>query len=82
MRYDSGLHGLFPALPFTDPARTGADKRLMPNSILPYGWMLLAAVAFATMGTLIHALGPSCDWQIIALSRTALALVFATALTL
>jgi drug/metabolite transporter (DMT)-like permease len=44
--------------------------------------MLFAALAFATMGTLIHALGPSCDWQIIALSRTALALLFATALTL
>ncbi|MBI3837445.1 MAG: DMT family transporter [Planctomycetia bacterium] len=54
----------------------------MPNSILPYGWMLFGALAFATMGTLIHALGPSCDWQIIALSRTALVLIFATALTL
>jgi drug/metabolite transporter (DMT)-like permease len=54
----------------------------MPNSILPYGWMLFAALAFATMGTLVHALGPSCDWQIIALARTGLALVFATALAL
>ncbi len=32
------------------------------------------------MGTLAHALGPYCDWQIIALARTFLALVFAAAL--
>jgi drug/metabolite transporter (DMT)-like permease len=44
--------------------------------------MLSGAVAFATMGTLAHALGSTCDWQIIALSRTALALIFSVALTL
>jgi drug/metabolite transporter (DMT)-like permease len=82
MRYDSGLLGPSPAVTLTGPARRGALKRLMSNSILPYGWMLFAALAFATMGTLIHALGPSCDWQIIALSRAALVLIFATALTL
>ena len=76
------LPGLPLATTFTGPCVSPAVQRLMPNSILPYGWMLFAALAFATMGTLIHALGASCDWQIIALSRTALALVFATALTL
>ncbi|MHB1034121.1 MAG: DMT family transporter [Pirellulales bacterium] len=48
--------------------------------ILPYAWMLVGAWAFASMGTLAHALGPYCDWQVIALARTFLALVFAATL--
>ncbi len=44
--------------------------------------MLSGAVAFATMGTLAHALGATCDWQIVALSRAVLALVFSVGLTL
>ena len=60
----------------------GVDARLIPNSVLPYGWMLFGAIAFSIMAALTHALGESWDWQIIAASRTALALVFATALTL
>ncbi|MGD9722524.1 MAG: DMT family transporter [Pirellulales bacterium] len=52
------------------------------DSILPYLWMLGGAVAFATMGALAHALGVTCDWQIVAVARTALALVFAVVLTL
>src|SRR5438874_749134 len=63
-------------------APRGADARLIPNSVLPYGWMLFGAIAFSIMAALTHALGESWDWQIIAASRTALALVFATALTL
>jgi drug/metabolite transporter (DMT)-like permease len=55
---------------------------LSDKPTLPYLWMLSGAVAFATMGTLAHALGPTCDWQIVALSRTALALVFSVTLTL
>jgi drug/metabolite transporter (DMT)-like permease len=39
--------------------------------------MLCACLAFAFMGTLAHALGNACDWQVIALARTALALVLA-----
>jgi drug/metabolite transporter (DMT)-like permease len=53
----------------------------MPR-ILPYLWMLAGSLAFAVMGTLAHALGSSCDWRIIALARTLLALVFATGLAL
>jgi drug/metabolite transporter (DMT)-like permease len=44
--------------------------------------MLLGAMAFATMGALAHALAATCDWQIVALARTMLALTFATVLTL
>jgi drug/metabolite transporter (DMT)-like permease len=39
--------------------------------------MLLACLAFAVMGTLAHALAGACDWQVIALARTAVALVVA-----
>jgi drug/metabolite transporter (DMT)-like permease len=54
----------------------------MLDSVLPYAWMLFGALAFATMGSLVHALGPTCNWQLVATVRTALALVFATSLTL
>jgi drug/metabolite transporter (DMT)-like permease len=39
--------------------------------------MLLGSVAFALMGTLAHQVGSRCGWQIAALSRTGLVLVFA-----
>jgi drug/metabolite transporter (DMT)-like permease len=55
---------------------------LIRDSVLPYAWMLSGALAFATMGALVHALGTSCDWQIVALARTALALVFAILLAI
>ena len=42
--------------------------------------MLLGSLAFAIMSTLAHALGPRCDWQVIALARSSLALLFATIL--
>src|SRR5262245_11530267 len=42
--------------------------------------MLCGCVAFALMGTLAHALGPRCDWQVIALARSGLALTFAAGL--
>lgn len=35
----------------------------------PARWMTSAALAFASMGTLAHALGPRCDWLLIALVR-------------
>jgi drug/metabolite transporter (DMT)-like permease len=44
--------------------------------------MLFSAVAFSVMAALAHALGESLPWQIIAASRTALAFVFASLLTL
>jgi drug/metabolite transporter (DMT)-like permease len=52
------------------------------DSALPYMWMLCGSVSFATMGALAHALGRSCPWQVIALARTALPLLFVTPLAL
>lgn len=46
----------------------------------PYVWMLLGSLIFAVMGTMAHALAASCDWQLIALARAGLALVFAALL--
>lgn len=51
-------------------------------SVLPYVWMLLGSFFFALMATMAHALGPYCDWRVIALSRTFLAMILAAALTL
>jgi drug/metabolite transporter (DMT)-like permease len=42
--------------------------------------MLCGSLAFALMGTLTHALGSVCDWRLIALARTSLALLFAAGL--
>jgi drug/metabolite transporter (DMT)-like permease len=44
--------------------------------------MLLGSFSFAWMSTIAHALGGSCDWRIIALTRSSLALLFATLLAL
>jgi drug/metabolite transporter (DMT)-like permease len=51
-------------------------------SVSPYLAMLLGSLSFAFMGALAHALGSSCDWQVIALVRTALALIFGIGLCL
>ncbi len=48
-------------------------------SVWPYLWMLSGGLAFSLMATLAHVLGPFCDWQVIALARTFLAMVFAAA---
>jgi len=42
--------------------------------------MLFGALAFALMSTLIHGLSTTCDWQVIAIARTFLALTFAAGL--
>jgi drug/metabolite transporter (DMT)-like permease len=51
-------------------------------SVLPYLWMLLGSMSFALMATMAHALGPYCDWRVIALARTLLAMIFAAGLAL
>jgi drug/metabolite transporter (DMT)-like permease len=48
----------------------------------PYFWMLWGAIAFAFMGAFAHAAGEYCDWQLIAISRSLLALLIAGALAL
>lgn len=45
-----------------------------------YAWMLVGSFIFAVMGTIAHLLRETCDWQVIALARAALALVFAAML--
>lgn len=50
------------------------------ESTLPYLWMLLGALAFAAMSTLVTGLSDACDWQLIAIIRTFLAMVFAAGL--
>lgn len=45
-----------------------------------YWWMLLGSLSFSVMATLTHALRTACDWQLIALVRAFLALLFASAL--
>jgi drug/metabolite transporter (DMT)-like permease len=44
--------------------------------------MLSGSLSFSLMGALAHQLGAYCDWQVIALARAALALVFAAVLAL
>lgn len=41
----------------------------------PYGLMLGGAFAFAVMGAFAHAAGGYCDWQVVALARSGLALL-------
>lgn len=53
-----------------------ASSLVTRNPALPYLWMLSGAMAFALMGTIAHALGAACDWQLIALARSSLALLF------
>jgi drug/metabolite transporter (DMT)-like permease len=42
--------------------------------------MLMGSFCFATMSAMAHELGKSCDWQVIAIARAGLALVFAAGL--
>ena len=53
----------------------------MPNaSRSPYVWMVCGSFAFAWMSSLVHLLGPSCDWRLIALARSYMAFLFAAVL--
>ncbi|MFL5246079.1 MAG: DMT family transporter [Gemmataceae bacterium] len=53
----------------------------MPRtSSLPYLWMLSGSLSFAIMSAITHALGATCDWQVIALARSGLAFLFTAVL--
>jgi drug/metabolite transporter (DMT)-like permease len=52
------------------------------SGAVPYLWMLSGCVSFTVMNTLVHALRDTCDWQVIALFRTGLALMFAVGLAM
>ena len=47
------------------------------SDLRPYFWMLSGCVWFSWMGLLTHALKDSCDWQTVAVVRSALATTFA-----
>lgn len=51
-----------------------------PSPLLPYTWMLASAMAFSVMAICTRALAPTCNWQVIAIFRTGLAMTFAAAL--
>ncbi len=50
------------------------------NDRMPAIWMITAAFCFASMGALAHAVGPRCDWLVIALFRILCSFVFSVAL--
>ena len=50
------------------------------SPLLPYAWMLASASAFSVMAICTRALGPLCDWKVIAIFRAGLAMVFAAML--
>lgn len=49
-------------------------------AIAPYLWMLCGSFSFAWMGTTAYGLRSECDWRIVALARSGLALLFAVLL--
>jgi drug/metabolite transporter (DMT)-like permease len=51
-----------------------------PALVRPYFWMLLSSFCFALMSTLAHAAGQHCNWQVVAIARSGMALVFAASL--
>lgn len=54
----------------------------MPStSLLPYVWMLASAAAFSVMAICTKALAGTCPWQVIAVFRAGLAMIFAGLLT-
>jgi drug/metabolite transporter (DMT)-like permease len=52
------------------------------RSVSPYLWMVCGSLAFAVMGTLAHALRLHCDWRVIALARSGIALAGGAGLAL
>jgi len=51
-------------------------KLVRTASHFPYVWMLAGCFFFAVMGIMAHAAGNRCEWQIVALSRSLLVVVF------
>ncbi len=58
-----------------------ADHESHYSSLLPYLWMLGGCIGFVLMGACAHALRSACDWQVIALTRSLLALLLGILLT-
>ncbi len=64
--------------PHLRKGRTSAQD--VATALRPYTWMVLGAFSFALMSTLISGVSRWCDWQIIAIARTFLAMTFAAGL--
>src|SRR5262245_46620347 len=47
------------------------------HSVAPYIWMTCGALAFAAMSEFANRAGKYCDWQVVAIARAGLAMVFA-----
>src|SRR4051794_32082442 len=62
------------------PVRGGTTFSVSNRSLAPFAWMVCGCFLFARMGQFAHALGATCDWRIVALSRSFLA--FSLALVL
>jgi drug/metabolite transporter (DMT)-like permease len=58
------------------------EAPLKKESALPYLWMLSGSFSFAVMASMTHILGAACDWQVIALVRAGVALIFSATLAL
>jgi drug/metabolite transporter (DMT)-like permease len=59
---------------------SGMDDGYALDDRRPAGWMITAAFCFASMGALTHAVGPRCDWLLIALFRILCTFVFSMGL--
>ena len=52
----------------------------LKTTLQPYLWMLAGSCSFAVMGSIAHALGRVCDWQVVAFFRSFLVMAFAAAM--
>lgn len=52
------------------------------NSSRPYLWMLAGSFSFAVMAALAHEAGRLCEWQVVALARCLLVMVFVGAIAI
>ncbi|MFM7149566.1 MAG: DMT family transporter [Gemmataceae bacterium] len=52
-------------------------RKLYRPSNAPYIWMLAGCFSFAFMGEFAHAVGPYCDWRVVALARSIIAMLLA-----
>ncbi len=62
------------------PIPKAAVPATRPTPLQPYLWMLCSCAAFAVMGACARGLRTQCDWQVIALARSSVALVVAAIL--
>src|SRR5262249_13097721 len=62
------------------PPPEAAPTPVTHDATRPYLWMLAGSLAFALMASTVRLLAPYCDWQLLAVLRSAMALAFAVGL--